>query len=67
MKLRVEVEVEISKAMAETMERNGFLVCCGGTAMQIKVGSAPAIPRRKTKITFKRIEETEKACEEVCK
>jgi hypothetical protein len=52
MKLKVTVEVEVSKTMAETMKRNGFVVCPDGTAMQVKIGSAPAIPRRKTKVDF---------------
>jgi hypothetical protein len=52
MKLKVTVEVEVSKSMAETMQRSGFTVCPDGSAMQVKVGNSPAIPKRKTKVTY---------------
>lgn len=52
MKLKVTIEVEVSKSMAETMQRSGFTVCPDGSAMQVKVGNSPAIPKRKTKVTY---------------
>lgn len=52
MKLRVYVEVDVSKTIAETIKRNGFNVCPDGSAMQVKVPNAPVIPGRKTKVVF---------------
>lgn len=52
MKLKVTIEVEVSKSMAETMQRSGFTVCPDGSAMQVKVGNSPAIPKRKTKVIY---------------
>jgi len=52
MKFRVYVEVDVSRTIAETIQRNGFQVCPDGSAMQIKVPHAPTIPQRKTKVVF---------------
>lgn len=52
MKLKIVIDVEVSSTMAETMQRNGFSVCPDGSAMQVKVGNSPAIPRRKTSVTY---------------
>jgi hypothetical protein len=52
MKLKVTIEVEVSRSMAETMQRSGFVVCPDGSAMQVKVGNSPAIPKRKTKVLY---------------
>lgn len=52
MKFKIIIDVEVSPTMAETMRRNGFSVCPDGSAMQIKVGNSPAIPRRKTSIKY---------------
>ena len=52
MKLRVVVDVEVSKTIAETMKRNGFTLCQDGSSMQVQVSHTPAIPRRKTKVKF---------------
>ena len=52
MKLLVLLEVDVSKTIAETMQRNGFTVAQDGSHMQIKVPNTPAIPQRKTKIVF---------------
>ena len=60
MKLKVVIEVEVSKSMAETMERSGFTVCPDGSAMQVKVGNSPAIPKRKTSILFENIKKVSK-------
>lgn len=56
MKLRITVEVEVSKTIAETMKRTGFEACPDGSAMQIKIPNAPPIPKRKTKVTFESVE-----------
>lgn len=56
--MRVTIEVDVSKTVAETMQRNGFNLCKDGSAMQVKVGNAPAIPRRKTKVNFEPINES---------
>lgn len=52
MKIKITIEVEVSKSMAETMQRSGFTVCPDGSAMQVKVGNSPAIPKRKTKVVY---------------
>jgi hypothetical protein len=56
MKLKITVEVEVSKTIAETMKRTGFEACPNGSAMQIKIPNAPPIPKRKTKVTFESVE-----------
>ena len=48
----MHVEVDVSKTIADTMQRNGFQLCPDGSAMQIKVQNCPAIPRRKTTVVF---------------
>ena len=52
MKLRVIVDVEVSKTMAETLQRTGFSVCPDGGGMQVRVGNSPAIPKRKTSVKY---------------
>jgi hypothetical protein len=52
MKLRVVVDVDVSKTIAETIKRNGLTVCRDGSSMQVRVPNTPAIPRRKTKVEF---------------
>lgn len=52
MKLRVIMDVEVSQTMAETIQRTGFSVCPDGSAMQVRVGNSPAIPRRKTAVQY---------------
>lgn len=52
MKLRVIVDVEVSKTMAETIQRSGFSVIPDGSAMQVRVGNSPAIPKRKTDVQY---------------
>ncbi len=58
MKLKITIEVEVSKTIAETMKRTGFEACPDGTAMQIKIPNAPPIPKRKTKVTFESVEDS---------
>lgn len=52
MKLIVVLEIDVSKTMAETMQRTGFTLANDGSAMQIKVPNCPTIPQRKTRVTF---------------
>lgn len=52
MKLRVIVDVEVSKTMAETIQRTGFSLCSDGSGMQVRVGNSPAIPQRKTAVQY---------------
>lgn len=52
MKLKIEIEVDVSKTLAETIKRTGFQLCIDGTTTNIKVPNAPTIPKRKTKIQF---------------
>lgn len=60
MKLRVVIDVEVSKTIAETIQRNGFSVCPDGGGMQVRVGNSPAIPKRKTTIQY--VENPESEC-----
>ena len=52
MKVTVTIEVDVSKTLAETMQRSGFQVCPDGTAMQVKIPNAPPVTKRKTKVKF---------------
>lgn len=52
MKLMVLLELEVSATVAETMQRNGFVVAPDGTELQVKVANCPTIPRRKINIAF---------------
>lgn len=52
MKMLVLLEVEVSKTVAETMQRTGFELSPDGTCLQVKVPNSPAIPQRKTKVAF---------------
>ncbi len=52
MKMLVLLEVEVSKTVAETMQRTGFELSPDGTCLQVKVPNSPAIPQRKTKVVF---------------
>jgi hypothetical protein len=61
MKLRVIVEVDVSQTMAETMQRGGFSVIPDGSAMQVRVGNSPAIPKRKTDVQYIQNPQKEKA------
>jgi len=52
MKLRIIIDVEVSKTMAETIQRSGFSVIPDGSAMQVRVGNSPTIPKRKTNVQY---------------
>lgn len=52
MKMLVLMEVDVPKAVGETMQRTGFIVVPDGTSLQVKVADAPPIPSRKTKLVF---------------
>lgn len=52
MKLRVVIDVDVSKTLAETMQRNGFSAKPDGTALKIEIPNSPIIPKRKTKVAF---------------
>ncbi len=52
MKLRVVIDVDVSRTLAETMQRNGFHACPDGTALKIEIPNSPIIPKRKTKVVF---------------
>lgn len=52
MKMRIEIDVEVSPTICATMKRNGFSVAPDGRGMQVKVANSPAIPKRKTKVKF---------------
>lgn len=52
MKVHITIDLEVSKTIAQTMERAGFTVLPDGSAMKIQVPNAPTIPKRKVKIVF---------------
>lgn len=52
MKLRIYIEAEVSKTVAETIQRSGLALELDGTGMQIKVPNTPTIPKRKVKVSF---------------
>lgn len=59
MKMRIVIDVNVSKTLAQTMQRNGFNVIPEGTGLAIRIPNSPAITKSKTKIEFKEIiEET---------
>lgn len=59
MKMRIIIDVNVSKTLAQTMERNGFNVIPEGTGLAIRIPNSPAITKSKSKITFSEIiEET---------
>ena len=57
MKMRIIIDVNVSKTLAQTMERNGFNVIPEGTGLAIRIPNSPAIPTSKSKITFTEIVE----------
>lgn len=52
MKLLVLLEIELSKTMADTIQRTGLELVPDGPAMKVKIPHAPIIPRRKIKVSF---------------
>ncbi len=52
MKMLVMLEMDVSKTIARTMQRSGFILAPDGSSMQIKVPNCPTIPQRKTHIAF---------------
>jgi hypothetical protein len=52
MKLRVYVEVDASKSLCETIQRNGFHLSPDGSGMKLSIPNTPTVPRRKTKVRF---------------
>lgn len=57
MKMRIIIDVNVSKTLAQTMERNGFNVIPEGTGLAIRIPNSPAITKSKSKITFTEIVE----------
>lgn len=57
MKMRIVIDVNVSKTLAQTMERNGFNVIPEGTGLAIRIPNSPAITKSKSKITFTEIHE----------
>lgn len=52
MKLLVLMEIDVPKAISETIQRTGFELVPDGTCMQVKVPNSPSVPQRKTKLAF---------------
>lgn len=52
MKLRMYIEADVSKTMAETIQRSGLVIEPDGSGMKIKVPNTPSIPKRKVKVKF---------------
>jgi len=65
MKLLVMVEVEVSRTLAETIERNGFSIRPDGSGQQMQLSNSPSIPRRKTKVVY--IQDPELGLDEILK
>lgn len=57
MKMRIIIDVNVSKTLAQTMERNGFNVIPEGTGLGIRIPNSPAITKSKSKIIFTEIVE----------
>ena len=57
MNMRIVIDVNVSKTLAQTMQRNGFNVIPEGTGLAIRIPNSPAITKSKTKIEFKEITE----------
>jgi hypothetical protein len=57
MKMRITIDVNVSKTLAQTMKRNGFNVIPEGTGLAIRIPNSPAITKSKTQITFNEITE----------
>jgi len=54
MKMFVLAEVDVSKTLAETMQRTGFSLVPDGGGFQVLVPNSPPITRRKVKVAFVR-------------
>lgn len=52
MKLRIYIEVEVAKTVAETIKRGGFLLEPDGSGMKMTVSNTPSIPKRKTHVRY---------------
>lgn len=52
MKMLVLMEIDVSKTVAETIQRTGFELVPDGTCMRVKVPNSPGVPQRKTKVAF---------------
>ena len=52
MKLRIYIEVEVAKTVAETIKRSGFLLEPDGSGMKMTVPNTPSIPKRKTHVRY---------------
>jgi|CXWL01.1.fsa_nt_gi hypothetical protein len=52
MKLRIYIEVEVAKTVAETIKRSGFLLEPDGSGMKMTVSNTPSIPKRKTHVRY---------------
>lgn len=52
MKLRVYVEIDASKSLCETVQRNGFNLQPDGSGMKLTIPNTPIVPKRKTKVRF---------------
>lgn len=57
MKLKIEIEIDTSKTLAETIKRSGFQLLIDGALKQIVVPNSPSIPNRKIKLKFDSQEE----------
>jgi len=52
MKLKIEIEIEASETIIETIKRGPFVVDNDGSGHKIKVGDNIVVPNRKCKIKY---------------
>lgn len=56
MKMKVIIELDVSKTLADTIERTGFTLSSDGSKFKVQVPNAPTITQRKVKVVFDRAE-----------
>ena len=54
MRMKVVIELDVSKTLADTIERTGFTLSADGSKFKVQVPNAPAITQRKVKVAFER-------------
>jgi hypothetical protein len=59
MKMKVLIELDVSRTLADTIERTGFTLSADGSKFKVQVPNAPAITQRKVKVSFDRVQPEE--------
>lgn len=55
MKLRIEIDVEASETIVDTIKRGSFAVNNDGSGHKLKIGDNVTVPNRKCKVKFTNI------------